>query len=167
MKSKTRQTKGTLSVKTSYGTVEKVPVISWKELVPYWHDICRAIFEVLIENDFHPYYATLKRPDGFVASSYYWKKSQKDPGKFPLSEARFFIYKLQEKPYFVNSIREFNRKTHTDWLDEKNIVILGGYLYSFFFTLKPVLKAVKKKSKSYLKPKMNKSRIQNSEPKLK
>ena len=140
------------SVQTSYGVVEKVPVIRWKELVPYWRSICRAIFEVLIENDFRPYTATLKRPEGFVASSYYWKISLKNPTKFPLSEARYFIYKLEEKTYFSDSIRRFNQKTGTNWLEEKNIAVLGGYLYSFFHTLKPVLKPVKKGTESFLKP---------------
>jgi len=90
---KNRQAVETYSVATSDGIVEKVPIIRWKEFIPYWQPVCRAIFEVLIENDFHPYSATLKRPKGFVASSEYWKRSIKDPAEFPLSEARFFIYK--------------------------------------------------------------------------
>jgi hypothetical protein len=142
----------TFSVKTSYGVVKSVPVIQWEGLAPYWRAICRAIFEVLIENDFHPYTATLKRPDGFVASSHYWRISLRDPTKAPLSEARFFIYKLKEKAYFSESIRRFNQNIQTNWLEEKNIAILGGYLYSFYYTLKPVLKAVRKGAKNYLKP---------------
>ena len=54
----------TFSVETIAGKVEDVPVTGWKELVPYWESICRAIFEVLLENDFKPYTATLKRPKG-------------------------------------------------------------------------------------------------------
>jgi hypothetical protein len=111
LKNKHKQTKEMFSVETSYGIVEKVPVVTWKELIPYWEDICRAIFEVLIENEFQPYTATLKRPAGFVASSFYWRISIKNPNRFPLSEARYFIYKLQEKPYFADSIREFNKKS--------------------------------------------------------
>jgi len=142
----------TLSVATSYGIVEKVPIIRWKEFIPYWQPVCRAIFEVLIENDFHPYSATLKRPEGFVASSEYWKRSIKDLTAFPLSEARYFIYKLEEKIYFLNAIREFNGKIQRDWLEEKNIAVLGGYLYSFFYVLKPILRSVKKGNNSYLRP---------------
>jgi hypothetical protein len=154
-----RQTRETFSVQTNYGVVEKVPVTQWKELVPCWRAICRAIFEVLIENDFHPYTTTLKRPKGFVASSHYWKISLKNPTKVPLSEARYFIYKLEEKPYFSDSIKRFNQKTQTNWLEEKNIAILGGYLYSFFYTLKPVLKTVRKGTESYLKPNIRKRRV--------
>lgn len=147
----------TFSVQTSYGVVENVPVIRWKELVPYWRSICRAIFEVLVENDFYPYTATLKRPKGFVASSHYWKMSLKNPTRVPLSEARYFIYKLEEKTHFSDSIRRFNQEAGKNWLEEKNIAILGGYLCSFFYTLKPVLEAVKKGTESYLKPKYKKS----------
>lgn len=82
--------------------------------------------------------------------------SLKNPTKVPLSEARYFIYKLEEKPYFSDSIRRFNQKTQTNWLEEKNIAILGGYLYSFFYTLKPVLKTVRKGTESYLKPTIRK-----------
>ena len=126
----------------------------WKELFPFWRSICRAIFEVLIENDFHPYAATLKRPGGFVASSYYWKMSLRNPKKVPLSEARCFIYKLEEKTYFSDSIRKFNERTQANWLEEKNIAILGGYLYSFFYILKPVLRTIRKRTENYLKPRI-------------
>ena len=146
-------------MKTKYGVVENVPMVTWKELFPYWQSICRAIFEVLMENDFSPYAATLKRTDGFVASSYYWKKSLKDPMKIPLSEAKYFIYKLEEKQYFLDSIREFNQKTQTNWLEERNIATLGGYLYSFFYVLKPVLRTVKKGTNNYLKPIIPKQRL--------
>ena len=142
----------TFSVKTIAGKVEDVPVTGWKELVPYWESICRAIFEVLFENDFKPYTATLKRPKGFVASSNYWNLSLKNPKRFPLSEARFFMYKLQEKPHFTNSIRQFNQRIQKNWLEEKNIAILGGYIYSFYYTLKPVLKVVGKGTKASIKP---------------
>lgn len=142
----------TFSVQTMAGKVEKVPVTGWKELVPYWESICRALFEVLIENDFKPYTATLKRPKGFVASNSYWKVSVKNPKRLPLSEARFFIYKLQEKPYFTDSIKEFNKKIQKNWLEEKNIAILGGYVYSFYYTLKPVLKVVGEGTKAIIKP---------------
>jgi len=144
--------KQTLSVKTDYGVVENVPVINWRELLPYWQLICRAIFEVLVENNFNPYAATLKRRDGFVASSFYWYRSLGNPVEFPLSEAKYFIYKLKEKPYFLDSIKEFNKRTQTNWLEEKNIATLGGYLNSFFFTLKPVLRTETIGTKSYMKP---------------
>jgi len=146
------QTRETFSVKTKYGIVKEVPMIQWKELIPYWASICRAIFEVLIEDDFHPYAATLKKPKGFVASSQYWKMSLKNLARIPLSDARYFIFKLKEKPYFVKTIQEFNEKVHKNWLEEKNIHILGGYLYSFYYTLKPVLKVERKGKKNYLKP---------------
>lgn len=154
MRIKDRRITETFSVETKYGTVENVPVIEWKELFPYWRSICKAIFEVLIENDFHPYAATLKRPDGFVASSYYWKMSLRNPKKVPLSEARYFIYKLEEKTYFSDSIRKFNERIQANWLEEKNIAILGGYLYSFFYILKPVLRTIRKGTENYLKPRI-------------
>jgi len=146
-----KEIKETFSVKTKYGAVENVPVIGWKALFPYWQTICRAIFEVLIENDFSPYAATLKRPDGFVASRYYWEISLNNPTKVPLSEAKYFIYKIKEKT-FLDSIREFNQKTQTNWLEEKNIATLGGYLNSFFFILKPVLRTVRMGKANCLKP---------------
>jgi len=152
------ETKEVLSVKTKYGVVENVPATSWKEFFPYWRSICRAIFEVLMENSFHPYTATLKRPDGFVASSYYWKRSLRDPVKIPLSEAKYFIYRLEEKQYFLDSLREFNQKTQTNWLEEKNIATLGGYLYSFVYVLKPVLRTVEDGAGSHLKPIISKQR---------
>jgi len=149
-----QEIKETFSVETNYGIVVRVPITGWKELVPYWKAICRAIFEVLIENDFHPCTATLKRPEGFVASSNYWRRSLKNPTRVPLSEARFFIYKLKEKPYFIDSIKRFNEKSKKNWLEENNIAVLGGYLCSFYLTLKPALKVVKKGTKNYLKPKL-------------
>jgi len=147
-----KEIKKTFSVQTEYGAVEDVPVISWEALIPYWQSICRAIFEVLIENDFSPYAATLKRPDGFVASKHYWEISLNHPTKVPLSEAKYFIYRIKEKTFFLDSIREFNQKTRTNWLEEKNIATLGGYLNSFFFVLKPVLKTIRKGKAYYLKP---------------
>lgn len=116
------------SVRTKYGIIDKVPIIQWKELVPYWAEICKAFFEVLIEDDFYPYTATFKRPNGFVGTSHYWKISLKNPKKFPLSEAKYFIFKLKEKPAFTDSIKKFNQGISVDWLEEKNIAILGGYL---------------------------------------
>lgn len=156
MKEEERQPIETFSVQTVAGKVEKVPVTGWKDLVPYWESICRAIFEVLMENDFKPYTATLKRPGGFVASNSYWKVSLKNPKRFPLTEARFFLYKLLEKPYFTNSIKEFNKKIRKDWLQEKNIAILGGYVYSFYYTLRPVLEAVGEDTKARIKPMIGK-----------
>jgi hypothetical protein len=152
LRDKERQPTETFSAQTVAGKVEKVPVTGWKDLVPYWASIARAFFEVLIENDFKPYTATLRRPKGFVASSSYWNLSLKDPKRFPLSEARFFMYKLQEKPCFTNSIRQFNQRIQKNWLEEKNIAILGGYIYSFYYTLKPVLKVVGKGTKASIKP---------------
>jgi hypothetical protein len=144
-------------VQTTAGKVVDVPVTAWKELVPYWHNICRAILEVLTEGDFKPYPATMKRPDGFVASYSYWKLSSKSPKLISLSEARFFIYKLLEKPYFTDSIKEFNKKIQKNWLAEKNIAILGGYVYSFYYTLKPILKIVGKGSEASIKPTIEKN----------
>ena len=142
----------TFSVQTTAGRVEKVPITGWKDLVPYWECICRAILEVLIENDFKPYTATLRKPKGFVASNSYWRLSLKNPKRFPLPEARFFLYKLLEKPYFTNSIREFNKKIQKNWLEEKNIATLGGHVYSFYYTLRPVLEVVGHGSASSIKP---------------
>jgi hypothetical protein len=148
------QPRKVIQVETSYGIVNKVPVMDWKEFISFWPNICRAIFEVLLENDFQPYTATLRRPKGFVAYGGYWKMSNKNPKRVPLSDARYFIYKLLEKPCFTNSIRQFNQNKQKDWLTERNIAILGGYLYSFYYTLRPVLKIVKKENGSYLKPKI-------------
>ena len=148
------KTKETFTVKTQYGEVENVPMTTWNELAPYWQPICRAIFEVLIENEFAPYSATIKRPDGFVASNYYWKKSLKDPVAVPLSEAKYFMYKLKEKQFFLDSINEFNQKIRANWLEESNIAVFGGYLCSFCYVLRPALKTVKKGDKNYLKPKL-------------
>ena len=76
----------------------------------------------------------------------------KNPKRFPLSEARFFMYKLLEKPDFTNSIKEFNKKIQKNWLEEKNIAILGGYIYSFYYTLRPVLEVVGEGTKASIKP---------------
>lgn len=140
------------SLNIKYGLIENIPTTSWKELTSYWPAICKAIFEVLIENDFYPYTATLKRPKGFVASSYYWTISLKNPKKFPLSEAKYFIFRLEEKSYFIDAIRNFNMKTNTDWLNQNNIDTLGGYLYSFYDTLKPVLKKDQKDGEEFIRP---------------
>ncbi len=142
----------TISVHTIAGRVDQVPVIGWKELKPYWGELCRAFFDVLIENDFKPYTSTIKRPEGFVASSFYWGLSCRNPAKFPLSEARFFVSKLLEKPGFRNSIKEFNQSSQISWLEEKNIATLGGYVYSFYYTLRPVLKVVGKGERASVKP---------------
>lgn len=146
------QTKETFAVETNYGIIDSVPMTPWKDLVPYWEGLCRAIFEVLIENDFHPYTATLKRPRGFVASKSYWDTSHRNRKKVPLTEARYFVYKLKEKPEFVDAITRFNRSSGKSWLDESNIAVLGGYLYSFCATLMPILKVVKKGNMYCLKP---------------
>ena len=161
---KVNQRKKSFQVQTSYGIIKGVPVIDWPELIPYWENICRAIFEVLVENDFQPYTATLKRPKGFVAYIEYWKKSSRNPKKVPLSEARYFIYKLKEKPYFTESVKEFNQKNQKDWLAEKNIAILGGYLYSFYYTLRPVLEAVQTQNGTFLKPKMSRENKRHLSP---
>jgi hypothetical protein len=101
---------------------------------------------------------TLKKPDGFVASSHYWEISRRNPERFPLREARYFIYKLEEKAYFCDAIRKFNEKTRTNWLEESNLAILGGYLCSFWYALKPALTVVMKGSDEYLRPKIAKRR---------
>lgn len=150
-------------METDHGIVEGVPMTQWEELAPYWSAICRAIFEVLLENDFHPYTATLKRPKGFVASSSYWRMSLRNPTRVPLSEARYFIYRLREKPYFTDSIRRFNEKSGKNWLEENSIAVLGGYLCSFCLTLKPVLEVVNKGAKNFLKPKLTSPRGQYTE----
>jgi hypothetical protein len=66
------------------------------------------------------------------------------------------LYKLLEKPYFTNSIKEFNKKIQKDWLQEKNIAILGGYVYSFYYTLRPVLEVVGEDTKARIKPMIGK-----------
>lgn len=146
------QTKETFRVETKYGIIDRVPMTPWKDLVPYWEGICRAIFEVLSENDFYPYTATLKRPKGFVASKIYWDKSRGSQKRIPLADARYFIYKLKEKPEFVDAIMRFNKKSGKNWLGESNIAVLGGYLHSFCLTLMPILKVVQKGKMNCLKP---------------
>ena len=94
----------TFSVKTIAGKVEDVPVTRWKELVPYWENICRAIFEVLHENDFKPYTATLKSPKGFVASSSYWNLSLKNP-EIPFVRSSVFHVQTSGKAV----LHEFNK----------------------------------------------------------
>ncbi len=142
------------SVQISKGWIKNVPMTKWTELAPYWKDICKAFFEVLDENDFKLFTATFKRPKGFVASSQYWRWSIQSPARFPLSDARFFISKLLEEEYFANSISEFNQKNQKNWLEERNIATLGGYVYSFYYTLKPVLKEVGKGPKVRIKPRI-------------
>lgn len=151
-KMSSHQTKETFTVETKYEFVDKVPVTTWEALVPYWESICKAIFETLVENDFHPYTATFKRRKGFVASKTYWDMSRRNPKGFPLTEARYFIYKLKEKSEFTDAIMRFNKSSDKNWLDESNIAVLGGYICSFYFTLKPILKIVKKGNMNCLKP---------------
>lgn len=152
LKGSSNQTKETFAVETSYGIVDNVPMTPWKDLVPYWEGICRAIFEVLFENDFHPYTATLKRRRGFVASKSYWDMSRRSQKRVPLADARYFVYKLKEKPDFMDAIMRFNKNSGKNWLEESNISVLGGYLCSFCLTLMPILKVVKKGKIDCLKP---------------
>jgi hypothetical protein len=151
-KDKLETSKETFSVLTKHGTVEDVPFHPWKHVLPYWPRICKGIFEVLEENHFRPYSATMKRPDGFVASSYYWRKSREKPNEIPLWEARLFISKLIASPDFNTAIKEFNATKNTDWLDPKNIATLGGFLYSFYLILKRVLVSIEVNGKRTIKP---------------
>jgi hypothetical protein len=144
----------TIVVSTKFGEIEGVPLIRWKEIAPYWAKITKAFFEILTENDFRPYCATKKRPNGFVAQSYYWKKSDKNPKKFPLMEARRFLSKLVEHDDFRDAIREFNSKEGVEWLGSENTHILGGYVCSFFYALKPVLRTVQRGGMEVLKPRI-------------
>lgn len=151
-KDKSQISKETFSVSTRYGIVEGVPVHPWEKLSPYWPRVCKGMFEVLEENDFRPYTATVKRPDGFVASSYYWRKSRKKPDEFPLLQARLFISKLIDNPDFNAAVREFNATENVDWLDPKNMTTLGGFLCSFYSVLKEVLVSVEVNGKKTIKP---------------
>lgn len=45
--------------------------------------------------------------------------SLENPTKIPLSDARYFVFKLKEKHYFVKAIQEFNKKIQKNWLEEK------------------------------------------------
>jgi len=78
----------------------------------------------------------------------------KNPDTIPLKEARRFISKLVKHKDFFEAIKSFNDKKEVNWLDKKNIDILGGYVYSFYYTLKPALKIVSKKGKD-LEAKIN------------
>jgi len=142
----------TISVATKFGKIEKVPLTKWRELTPYWPKITKAFFEVLMENDFSPYTATIERPEGFVADRHYWERSMKNPEETPLGEAKRFVSKLIGHPDFAEAIKAFNASKKVNWLKEENVHILGGYVYSFYYTLKPVLKIVEKNSKKVLKP---------------
>lgn len=144
----------TITVRAKFGKVENVPLPKWKELVPYWPKIAKAFFEVLTENDFNPCTATIKRPDGFVADRNYWKKFLENPDTIPLKEARRFLAELVKHKDFFEAIRNFNDKKKVNWLHEKNMDILGGYVYSFYYILRPALKAISKKGKKILKPKL-------------
>jgi len=100
------------------------------------------------------YTATIRRPNGIVADRSYWKKSMKNPEEIPLKEARRFISILVKHKDFVETIKNFNAKKKVNWLDEKNIDILGGYVYSCSYTLKPALRIVQKEGRRTLKPKL-------------
>lgn len=144
----------TITVETKFGKVKDVPLTKWEELAPYWPNIAKAFFEVLMENDFNPYTATLNRPDGFVADRRYWRKSTRRPDEIPLYAARKFLAKLIQHEEFANAIRSFNADHKVDWLEKKNIHVLGGYVYSFYYTLKPVLKIEERDGKRVLKPRL-------------
>jgi len=153
-----------INVSTKFGIVKNVPLPNWTEIIPYWPRISKAFFEVLIENDFNAYTATIKRPTGFVADLKYWEISEKGPKKLHLKEASVFIRKIKEKTDFVEAIKEFNAKGKVDWLRDDNIHLLGGYIYSFYYTLKPVLRTTKKSGKIIIKPILSsQKRINGSE----
>lgn len=143
----------TIAIDTKYGRIKNVPITKWKKLVPYWPKIAKTFFEVLIENDLNPYTATTKRPEGFVADRRYWIRSIRNPEETPLKEARRFVSELIAHGDFAEAIRSFNVEGKVDWFKEGNLHILGGYVYSFYYTLKPVLKIkVLKTGKEVLKP---------------
>jgi hypothetical protein len=128
---------------TKHGKVENVPLIRWVALQPYWSLIVGAIIEVVTENKFRPYPASQFRPDGIVASSQYWDSYNWNPyeeKEFIFLNALKFIDLLKSKEEFITAIRSFNANTAirsttatgTDWLDSKNVPVLGGWVYTLF-----------------------------------
>jgi len=71
----------------------------------------------------------------------------------PLKEARRFIAELAKHEDFFEAITNFNNKKKVNWLDKKQIGILEGYVYGFYYTLRPTLKVITKNMK-VLKPKI-------------
>ncbi len=83
--------KKTIEITAKYGHVRNVPMIKWEPFQPYWERVVRAMIEVIVENKFRPYTATMKRPDGIVASSAYWKIHRYSPKKFRFYKARKIV----------------------------------------------------------------------------
>ncbi|MGP8057932.1 MAG: hypothetical protein ACLP9K_10080 [Nitrososphaerales archaeon] len=113
---------------------------AWKELEPFHHDITKSIFEVLIENCFHPGSFKKSNEMGFFAPLRYWQKRERNPRGFPLVEPVRFLSELLKKPSFVSSVRAFNAAASTDWLAGPNLVELGPFVYTICFYLAPVLR---------------------------
>ncbi len=141
---------GSIQINTKYGTVRNVPVIKWIEFQPYWEPVVRAIVEVIVENKFRPYSATIKRPDGFVASSKYWETYGYRHKKLTLDQPKKFIELLMTKEGFRTAITEFNSKSGVDWLNPKNLHLLGGRVYGFYYTLRPIFSELRDKDGLWL-----------------
>ena len=112
---------------------------TWKELQPYYHGVLRAIFEVLMEDCFHPGYVTRRNKKGFLAPPYYWKLHARDPNRYPLSECLRFIAQLLKRNYLVTSMNAFNKRAGVDWLSGPDMTRLSGFVYSICFYLDAVL----------------------------
>ncbi|MEM3161236.1 MAG: hypothetical protein QXJ74_10690 [Nitrososphaera sp.] len=141
-------------VDTTYGRITNVPAIEWQAILPYWELIVKSIAEVVTENKFLPYPASYSRPGGIVASAQYWESYKRFNDVSIVYEAKRFIDLLKTKKDFYNSIRFFNRGSKVDWLNDDNIHLLGGRLYGFYYTLKPIFIEVKEGDDIWLRVRM-------------
>ena len=137
------------TLKTKYGIIYNLPTIKWKELLPYWEPIARAMVEVITENKFRPYTASWDRQDGIVATHQYWETWSKQ--KFRFHEAERFVELLKAKKEFSNAISNFNKCSGVDWLDAKSMPLLGNRLYGFYYVLCPIFSTYRDKDGLWLK----------------
>ena len=128
-----------MQIVTRYGTVNDVPMITWKEFEPYWESVVRAMIEVIHENRFRLYSASYNNIDGIVATYKYWNTFEIEE-EFEFQEALRFIKLLKEKEEFTNAIKLFNRNNKTyniNWLASESLPLLGNRIYGFYHILKP------------------------------
>lgn len=143
-----------VTIKTKYGNIENVPLIRWIQFQPYWTETVRAFTDIVTENRFRPYPATTSKPDGIVASTEFWNLYGSK--NFIFTEALKFVELLKSNESFQVSISLFNRTSETDWLDPRNIPLLGGRVYGFYYTLRPILHRTRDKDGYWIKIKYKK-----------
>jgi len=123
--------------------VRNVPETSWEALRPFWPSIARSVIEVFLEGNFKPYGVRKHKKDGFYAGEWYWDRSEIDPEKYPLAEARRFLRALLKKECFLRSMREFNKPRKVDWTSKKNVKQLRYFVYTSCHTLEKFLGSLK------------------------